>query len=375
MKNKKGVTTKALVTWIVLIVSFIILLLLFFRLDLGKETEQDTCHYSVVARATAISSTNLLKEAIPLNCKTQYICISEDGTCEKLTSPEIEKVKTKEEIYEVLANQLSECWWMFGEGKIDYVGKELLANNLYCSLCSQIAFDDSLMNIEELESGEINRYNFYEYLAKTEMSSEEVTYWDYLYGENSPEEISATISSGTTNLENTDTIATMCNSLCETEDVSFCYSQTVLTPSDGSTIAGSCYALSKGNYGINECTKLPCGDNGLNEKLTITQAVTSYEFGNINFDNQYYTMMGIVSKTSLTPWMAAVGGGIVGITVGAFTGGAGLVALATAGISGVGTYIGQVSEGESEQQYLRPTIIEASDDFEKLKCKDVNTIA
>jgi len=175
-KKKKGeITTEQIVLIIVLIVSFAVILFFLIRLNLGKTTDQETCHNSVVTRSSGV----LPADSIPLNCKTQYICISKDGSCEEMTSPQIEKAKTQEEVYSILANQMADCWWMFGEGKLDYV-KDQLTGNLYCSICSQIAFDNSL---DMFENGEIDKKSFYEYLSKTNYSEEE-SYLEYLTGLN-----------------------------------------------------------------------------------------------------------------------------------------------------------------------------------------------
>src|SRR4030042_1238438 len=69
-----------------------------FRLNLGKTSAKEVCYNSVITRSSAV----LPQDAIPLNCQTSYICISKDGTCEKMSgSREIKKVKKK--LYEYLA--------------------------------------------------------------------------------------------------------------------------------------------------------------------------------------------------------------------------------------------------------------------------------
>ena len=60
---------------------------------------------------------------------------------------ETKKVKTETEVYGILADEMADCWWMFGEGKVNYVGKDLPEKQLYCSICSQLAFDNSLEEI------------------------------------------------------------------------------------------------------------------------------------------------------------------------------------------------------------------------------------
>jgi len=173
-KEKKGeLTTQQIVILIILIVSFIIILLFIFLLKPGNIADKEICHNSVVMRGNSILPTDI----VPIDCKTKYICISKDGSCEKMTKPEIVKVKEKEEVYEILAENMADCWWMFGEGKIDYVGKDMIPGR-YCSICTQIAFDDSI--VEVFGSGSIDKKEFYNYLASTEISDSGLTYLEYL---------------------------------------------------------------------------------------------------------------------------------------------------------------------------------------------------
>lgn len=192
--NKKGeITTQKLVILIILIVSFIIILFLLFRLELGRTTEKQACHNSVALRANPA----LPKRATPLNCQTDYLCIT-TKTCDK-KGYRIEKVKTVNETYKILAQELADCWWMFGEGEVNYVGKDLIPEQLYCSFCSQIAFDDTMKKI--FPKGEINKMDFYNFLEK-EKISEEMTYLEYLYEtENVPKLTSSYNFGGNINLE------------------------------------------------------------------------------------------------------------------------------------------------------------------------------
>jgi len=192
--NKKGeMTTQQIVLLIILIASFAIILFLFFRLNLGNESEKDLCHNSVVLKKTLPT-----KDAIPLNCQRSYVCISENGKCDSLVKPELKKVKTDKEVYGVLAEELKDCWWMFGEGKIDYVGKDTFSE-LYCSLCSQIAFDESVKGI--FSEGSFSKEEFYDYMVKTKIENEEYTYAEYLYGSNDLKVISGDKEFGTVNLD------------------------------------------------------------------------------------------------------------------------------------------------------------------------------
>jgi hypothetical protein len=128
MKKRGEVTTPEIIFWITLIASFAVIVFFFFRLDLKSNSVPEICKNSVDLRSNPISS-----ELAPLNCKTQYTCISKDGSCESMNKPEIKKAKTKDDVYKILADQMADCWWMFGEGKEEYIRREFDKNN-YCSI-------------------------------------------------------------------------------------------------------------------------------------------------------------------------------------------------------------------------------------------------
>ena len=161
--NKKGeLTTQQIVILIVLIMSFVVILYFLFRLNFGESSEKEICHNSVVMKANPVLS----KGDVSLNCQRTYICLTKDGSCEAMTNPNIKKVESLPEIYKVLADEMADCWWMFGEGKVDYLQNKFLKEN-YCSICTQLAFDDSFKEIPDFDSGEINKDEFYDYLAIT----------------------------------------------------------------------------------------------------------------------------------------------------------------------------------------------------------------
>ena len=179
LQPKKGeMSTQQIVVLIILIASFAILLFFLARLNLGQTTEREVCRNSVLMRGSSV----LPADSVPLNCKRSYVCLTSDGSCESLTKPRKEKVQTKDEVYEVLANEMADCWWMFGEGKINYVGSDF-REKLYCSICTQVAFDDSVGQI--FEQGVIDENYFYNtYLANKNVPGKDITYLEYLYGTN-----------------------------------------------------------------------------------------------------------------------------------------------------------------------------------------------
>lgn len=182
LKNSKGeLTTQQIVLLIILITSFVVILFFFFRLNLGEETQKEICHNSVILK----SKTSLGGE---LDCRTNYLCISSDGSkeCDGISATETvpinsdEKEAKKKEIMSALANEMSDCWWQFGEEKLDYAGGWDITQNTACSVCSIVDFDSDIL--EE----KITYRDFYEYL-KTEKKSMSQTYLNYLYGVSSLE--------------------------------------------------------------------------------------------------------------------------------------------------------------------------------------------
>ncbi len=185
-KNRRAeMTTEQIVILIVLITSFAVILFFLIELNFGQTTDQQVCHNSVVERGSGVIPTG----AIPLDCKTHYLCLSKDGTCKEMTAPDIVTVKNKNDVYQALANEMAECWWEFGEGKLNYVGSTF-TSNLYCSICSQVAFDKS---INFFNNGQIDEAEFYNYLAVTNDSGQGTTYLNYLLGLKNAQVIQATL--------------------------------------------------------------------------------------------------------------------------------------------------------------------------------------
>ena len=166
--NKKGeLTTTQLVTLIILIVSFVVILFLIFRLNLGQVTDAEICKNSVILRGQSKLTSG------PLDCKTQYVCISGDGDCQNFSAAEKIEVdaENKNETMKVLADKMADCWNTFGEGKINYLGTDY--KGYHCAICSIIKFN-------EIQS-EISYRDLFNYLENNDKSSSQ-TYLQYLFG-------------------------------------------------------------------------------------------------------------------------------------------------------------------------------------------------
>lgn len=171
IKGQKGeLTTKQLVTIIILIVSFIIILFLVFRLNLGETTNKEICRNSVILAGKSPFAKNL-------DCKTNYLCIFGGGNCKVITATptyEIDLSNAKNEIMKAIADEMSDCWWQFGEGKVNYGTPQGIS--VKYALCSIIEFDDKVQG----KISEISYQEFYDYLKTTKKDNSQ-SYLNYLY--------------------------------------------------------------------------------------------------------------------------------------------------------------------------------------------------
>ncbi len=178
------------ISWIVIIIltilGFVVLLLLYLFFPWKETIDLETCHNSVLIKAITpnvpISGGKLVE--LPLRCKTEKICISTKtkGDCDefygKYTTKKVIKDpdKQQEKIKEILAEQLYNCWWMMGEGKVQVFTRE--ASGTYykdrCVLCARIAFSKELKE----QGGKVKL--FFNYLQNTKVPGAEYTYLDFL---------------------------------------------------------------------------------------------------------------------------------------------------------------------------------------------------
>jgi hypothetical protein len=104
------------------------------------------------------------------------------------------KKNNEYEIQKIIANEMYDCWYQFGEGKKDFLSDIDYGNgNNWCHICSKIDFTEKIKN----EIDEINFDDFNTFLATEPIPlHEEKTFYEYFYGgekEYTPEEISSTL--------------------------------------------------------------------------------------------------------------------------------------------------------------------------------------
>ncbi len=320
--NKRAeLTTQQIVMIIILVVSFAVILFFIFRLNFQSESIRDVCHNSVALRGNAALPGSTT--TIPLNCRQSYVCVTADGTCDtynaasnqwqKMSSYDYRiVVKNEKELHSALAEEMASCWWMFGEGKVNYVGDELFENN-YCSICSQLRFDNSIKD-KLFPNGIIDKDDFYrKYLATEKMPGRDITYAQYLYGSNDV------------------------NKLLSGAD-----------EKSNQQVSGSFGSI----------------DLNSNTDYIVIMGITN-EISTIK-----WVALGIATGVGLAVVTIATGG--LGLVAGAI-----LVAGAgTAGGIGTYTFLAATVKGQSGNNYISPTIIPfPSNEFDSLSCEEIKTLA
>ncbi len=171
MKNKKGaLTQKQLITIVILIISFVIILASFVMFGLKSRIDTEACRNSVVMRGIPFGD-----YFISLKCKTQDVCLSMGGGCEESVD-EIIPIETKKELMKEISDLFVSCWWMMGEGKVDY------GSTGDCAICNKIFFDVSVdLTYDEL----------YGYMVNNRISDNSMSYAFYLYKVNNIDSISS----------------------------------------------------------------------------------------------------------------------------------------------------------------------------------------
>ena len=172
MEKRGELSTSQIVMIIILIVSFIVILYFFYRLNLGSTSSSEICHNSVILSSKSAGITG------GLQCKTDYVCISGGGKCANM-NPTITITVDPTNISQImnaLATQSANCWYTFGEGKLNYGSKGIFGSS-GCALCFIVEFDNTILS----ENYKTTYAQFYEYLNVLDKDNTQ-TYLHYLYG-------------------------------------------------------------------------------------------------------------------------------------------------------------------------------------------------
>lgn len=174
MKKRGELTSSQIATLTLTIFAFVIaVIFLLLILDLDEFSERETCHLSVLTRAT---TPDPLEKLAPLKCRTQKICLTKGEGCDdKFVGEENVReiiVETNEDVEKEVAYNMYDCWAMMGEGKLDVFGgrKAGFINNWdfgktfntqasTCLICSRIALaDDVIKDSKIYDNIDVNKY-------------------------------------------------------------------------------------------------------------------------------------------------------------------------------------------------------------------------
>lgn len=187
---------------VVLIITLAILLPILLNSDIDSNIDNQACLASVQARSTFNLGkvAEVGKDFIPLNCKTETICIIKSGDkCDasgftSTKNNEITKVKvgyfgsTKEKTIDTIANQLYDCHKMLGQGELNFLPSKTFSNN-YCLICDHIVLDEKARE----QTGKITFRELYQYMA-SKYDGNGKSYLEFVYGVKNPNEMLVTLA-------------------------------------------------------------------------------------------------------------------------------------------------------------------------------------
>ncbi len=179
--NKKGEVDAQILKIILVIAAFLIIILLVIRFNFTKSIEDNVCRASISLQSKGGIIGGIANNAFSANCKTNYVCISGGKKCLGINPTETIKVDAsdKTEIMKAIADEMVDCWWAYGEGKMAFAERETWKTNLACAACSRIVFDEKIQQTQ----AEISYQDFYNFLTDFKKSPSE-TYSQYMYNTN-----------------------------------------------------------------------------------------------------------------------------------------------------------------------------------------------
>lgn len=191
-KKKATISVDFIITLIILLIGFVILLIFLYNTYWHQNVDRETCHESVIFRATL---PNIVEQSIPLKCKTNKVCITAgSGECPEfsgegkgITTLKISSGEVGiEQIEKFYANEIIDCWSMLGEGKVslfysfaERYGLGKIASS--CVVCTRIAFDKQSLMAAGVD---LNKINLQDYMLTHFVENKDVTYYQYLAGNN-----------------------------------------------------------------------------------------------------------------------------------------------------------------------------------------------
>jgi hypothetical protein len=188
IKTKKGVVGSAfLVGMIITLAAFVIIAVLItaFSKDAGDKEVELLCRDSIAFRASSmISVDGTLASA---NIKSPVLCKVNDYKLEG----------EKEQLMRQIADKMSRCWWMFGEGQYEEIlnpgefktlsfGTSDIKNR--CFVCFSLIIDEGEItgSIKYPQDGKITSREMSEFIRNEKHSKVNKTYLEYFQSHGGP---------------------------------------------------------------------------------------------------------------------------------------------------------------------------------------------
>jgi len=135
MRNKRGDTKYYIIISLILglMVLTISLYWIFNEYFNEGDIEWEVCRQSILVRAS-LPEAELLgleldtKGAFPLKCKTEVVTI--------------DSMRTPEEVYGVISDTVAQGWYMFGEGKLDFIHRDTWSSKTVCMAFARVHFSE-----------------------------------------------------------------------------------------------------------------------------------------------------------------------------------------------------------------------------------------
>jgi len=189
-KKQGDISSTTIVTVVLLLIGFGILLLFISRIYYSGTTEREVCRESVNLRGGVLAVTKGISDYVPLECKTQKVCVTSGligGNCEqdfqkeKVTKA---KVDTTGKISKAISDEVLDCWDMMGQGRISlftggwYDKFGISGAKSSCVICSRIALD--MKNLPDSVKTKLGDVNVYNYMATHTIAGQKFSYLQYM---------------------------------------------------------------------------------------------------------------------------------------------------------------------------------------------------
>jgi hypothetical protein len=163
--NKKGGDTKYYLIIGLLIGIVVVGIVLFFFSEyfFGQNLDRESCRQSLLLRSgNAVNAVKEIQENFDFKCRTDVVTID---------------FVDYDRAGRLIADKMAECWYLFGQGKMNLYGGQWWGSKVYCFNCARIYFTSDVRDSYAVTK---NNWNWNYYLGQL-MNNTDITYGQYIY--------------------------------------------------------------------------------------------------------------------------------------------------------------------------------------------------